>query len=373
MKTKLLNIVFLLIFGGALGAEVLMKPTSYSSELYKEKILDGNYIDAIDHPNTFLDFNYGDRVANHSQISNAILKWSKQSNKIKVIEYAKSHEGRPLYVAFISSSENLKNLDEIKNQIIKLSDPRITSNAEANSIIENIPAVAWMAYSIHGNETSGADAALGIIYHLISSTDLEITKMLEDMMIIVDPMMNPDGRDRFAKSLEQYRGTAPNYDDQSLIHTGDWPYGRTNHYYFDLNRDWFYLTQPETQGRVKLINQWRPQILVDGHEMGGQDTFMTGPPREPINKNIDYDLIKWGNVFAQDQAQAFDKKNWRFYTGEWHEDLYPGYSFYVQFRGSLGILYEQSRMAEDGVRRPEGTIQSYKESVHHQFVSTLQT
>ncbi|RCL40533.1 MAG: peptidase, partial [SAR86 cluster bacterium] len=371
MKIKLFNIIFLSIFCSSLIADTLIKPTSYSSQLYKEAILEGNYIPTIDHPNKFLDFNYGDRVANHSQISNAILQWSEQSNKIKVIEYAKSHEGRPLYVAFISSSENLNNLDEIKNQITKLSDPRITSNAEANSIIENIPAVAWMAYSIHGNETSGADAALGIIYHLISSTDLEITNMLEDMVVIIDPMMNPDGRDRFAKSLEQYRGTAPNFDDQSLIHTGDWPYGRTNHYYFDLNRDWFYLTQPETQGRVKLINQWRPQILVDGHEMGAQDTFMTGPPREPINKNIDRDLIKWGNVFAQDQAEAFDKKNWRFYTGEWHEDLYPGYSFYVQFRGSLGILYEQSRMAEDGVRRPEGTIQSYKESVHHQFVSTL--
>ena len=371
MKIKLFNIIFLSIFCSSLIADTLMKPTSYSSQLYKEAILEGNYILTIDHPNKFLDFNYGDHVANHSQISNAILRWSEQSNKIKVIEYAKSHEGRPLYVAFISSSENLNNLDEIKNQITKLSDPRITSNAEANSIIENIPAVAWMAYSIHGNETSGADAALGIIYHLISSTDLEITNMLEDMVVIIDPMMNPDGRDRFAKSLEQYRGTAPNFDDQSLIHTGDWPYGRTNHYYFDLNRDWFYLTQPETQGRVKLINQWRPQILVDGHEMGPQDTFMTGPPREPINKNIDRDLIKWGNVFAQDQAEAFDKRNWRFYTGEWHEDLYPGYSFYVQFRGSLGILYEQSRMAEDGVRRPEGTIQSYKESVHHQFVSTL--
>ena len=371
MKINLFNIIFSSIFCYSLGAESLIKPTSYSSDLYKEKILDGNYVASIDHPNAFLDFNYGDRVANHYQISNAILRWAEQSNKIKVIEYAKSHEGRPLYVAFISSSKNLNNLDQIKNHITKLSDPRVTSNAEAKSIIDNIPAVAWMAYSIHGNETSGADAALGIIYHLISSTDLEITKMLEDMVIIVDPMMNPDGRDRFTKSLEQYRGTAPNYDDQSLIHTGDWPYGRTNHYYFDLNRDWFYLTQPETQGRVKLINQWRPQILVDGHEMGAQDTFMTGPPREPINKNIDRDLIKWGNVFAQDQAEAFDKKNWRFYTGEWHEDLYPGYSFYVQFRGSLGILYEQSRMAEDGVRRPEGTIQSYKESVHHQFVSTL--
>ena len=211
-----------------------------------------------------------------------------------------------------------------------------------------------MAYSIHGNETSGADAALGIIYHLIASEDAEVVDLLENMIVIVDPMMNPDGRDRFAKSLELYRGTAPNYDDQSLLHTGDWPYSRTNHYFFDLNRDWFYLTQPETQGRVPLINKWRPQILVDGHEMGAQDTFMTGPPREPINSNIDRDLIKWGNVFAQDQAEAFDERNWRFYTGEWHEDLYPGYSFYVQFRGSLGILYEQSRMAEDGVRRPEG-------------------
>ena len=111
--------------------------------------------------------------------------------------------------------------------------------------------------------------------------------------------------------------------------------------------------------------------LVDAHEMGAQDTFMTGPAREPINKNLDYDLIKWGNVFAKDQGNEFDRRSWRFYTGEWHEDLYPGYSFYVSFRGTLGILYEQSRMAEDGVRRPEGTIQSYKESVHHQFVSTM--
>ena len=111
-----------------------------------------------------------------------------------------------------------------------------------------------MAYSIHGNETSGADAALGIIYHLIASKDKAVLEMLDEMIIIVDPLMNPDGRDRFAKSLEQYRATAPNVDDQSLLHTGDWPYGRTNHYFYDLNRDWIYLTQPETLGRVALIN-----------------------------------------------------------------------------------------------------------------------
>ena len=364
-------ILIIFIFTLNINANTLMKPTSLSKDLYKKVILDDNYIDSVDHPNEFLDFDYATRVATPEQITSALKSWANQSDRLKVIEYARSHENRPLHAVFISSPENLKNLNSIKDKISQLADARITNDRKAKTLINELPAVAWMAYSIHGNETSGADAALGVIYHLIASKDDDILELLDDMVIIVDPVMNPDGRARFAKNLEQYRGTAPNYDDQSLIHTGDWPYGRTNHYYYDLNRDWVYLTQPETQGRVALINEWKPQILVDAHEMGAQDTFMTGPAREPINKNVDYDLIKWGNVFAKDQGNEFDRRNWRFYTGEWHEDLYPGYSFYVAFRGTLGILYEQSRMAEDGVRRPEGTIQSYKESVHHQFVSTM--
>ena len=364
-------ILFIFIFTLNLNANTLMEPTSLSKDLYKEVILDDNYIDSVDHPNEFLDFDYATRVATPEQITSALMSWANQSDRLKVVEYARSHENRPLHAVFISSPKNLNNLNAIKDKVSQLADARITNDRKAKTLISELPAIAWMAYSIHGNETSGADAALGVIYHLIASEDNDILELLDDMVIIVDPVMNPDGRARFAKNLEQYRGTAPNYDDQSLIHTGDWPYGRTNHYYYDLNRDWVYLTQPETQGRVALINEWKPQILVDAHEMGAQDTFMTGPAREPINKNVDYDLIKWGNVFAKDQGNEFDRRNWRFYTGEWHEDLYPGYSFYVAFRGTLGILYEQSRMAEDGVRRPEGTIQSYKESVHHQFVSTM--
>ena len=371
MKNFIVISLFCSLYCTSLISEELMKPTSFSKDLYSVKILDGEYLPDIDEPSSFLDFNYGERVASPAQISSAIMAWSEQSNRLKVVEYAKSHEGRPLYALFISAPENINNLEVIKSNITRLSDARNINDKEAKSIIQSMPALAWMAYSIHGNETSGADAALGIVYHLIASMDSDVIEMLSEMIIVVDPMMNPDGRDRFAKSLEQYRGTSPNYDDQSLLHTGDWPYGRTNHYYFDLNRDWLYLTQPETRGRVALINEWRPQILVDGHEMGSQDTFMTGPPREPINKNIDRNLIKWGNQFAKDQANEFDIRGWRFYTGEWHEDLYPGYSFYAQFRGTLGILYEQSRMSEDGVRRPEGTIQSYKEAVHHQYISTL--
>jgi len=365
------GIILLLMFSVNISSSTLMDPTSLSKDLYEGVILEGTYSNKIDKPSVYLGFEIGERVASPYQISNAIIAWANQSDRMIVKEYARSHEDRPLYAVFISSPENLNNLDTIKENLNLLSDGINTNANKARLLIEELPAIAWMAYSIHGNETSGADAAMASIYHFIASEDKDTLEMLDNMVIIIDPMMNPDGRARFAKSLEQYRGTAPNYDDQSLLHTGDWPYGRTNHYFFDLNRDWIYVTQPETRGRVKLINEWKPQILVDAHEMGPQDTFMTGPPREPINKNIDKDLIKWGNIFAQDQGNAFDDRDWRFYTGEWHEDLYPGYSFYIQFRGTLGILYEQSRMAENGVKRPEGTIQSYKESVHHQYVSTM--
>ena len=371
MIRKLMLALATAMFAQGALAGLLMKPTADPDLVYDGQILEGNYAESISNPEVFLGFKAGQRVADPAQISAAIAAWQGQSDRLKVIEYARTHEGRPLFAVFISSPKNLARLDDIEAQITRLSDARNLDDGEANTIIESLPAVAWMAYSIHGNETSGADAALASIYHLIASTDTEVSSMLENMIVVIDPMMNPDGRARFAKSLEQYRGTAPNVDDQSLLHTGDWPFGRTNHYFFDLNRDFYLLTQPETQGRVALINTWRPQLIIDGHEMGAQSTFLMGPPRQPLNANIDKDLQKWARVFSEEQGAAFDDRSWRYFTGEWFENWYPGYSNYAEYRGSMHILYEQSRMAEDGVRRPEGTVQTYMESVHHQFVSTM--
>ena len=178
MKNFMVLSLFCSFFCAALLSEELMKPTSFSKDLYPAEILDGNYFLDIDHPSSFLDFNYGERVASPAQISSAIVAWSKQTNRLKVIEYAKSHEGRPLYALFISAPENINNLDAIKSNITKLSDARNINDKEAESIIKSIPSVAWMAYSIHGNETSGADAALGIIYHLIASKDSDVIDML---------------------------------------------------------------------------------------------------------------------------------------------------------------------------------------------------
>lgn len=352
-------------------ASLLMKPTYHPDLDYQAPLLEGNYLSKITHPDEVLGFEVGHRVASSALITDAIELWKTQTDRIKVIEYARSHEGRPLFAVFISSPENLAKLDDIEKDVTALADPRVTSDAQAKAIIERLPAIAWMAYSIHGNETSGADAALAAMYHLIASTEQANTDLLNNMVIVIDPLMNPDGRERFAKSLEQYRGSAPNVDDQSLLHRGDWPYGRTNHYYFDLNRDFFYLTQPETKGRVALINKWRPQLMIDGHEMGPQNTYLMGPPRQPLNFNIAPSLQQWALTFSKDQGAAFDQNGWTYYTGEWFENWYPGYSNYAEYRGSMHILYEQARIAEDGIKRPEGSIQTYKQGVHHQYVSTM--
>jgi len=199
MKIRNITLALLpLIYTSSIYASALSEPTSYSKNLYTENILSGTYDSNIDKPDTFLDFGYGERVASPSQITNAILSWGNQSNKLKVVEYARSHENRPLYAVYISSEENINRLDEIKKDVIKLSDAREINDSRANKLIDKLPAIAWLAYSIHGNETSGADAALGLIYHLIASTDKEVINMLSEMVVIVDPMMNPDGRDRFA-------------------------------------------------------------------------------------------------------------------------------------------------------------------------------
>jgi hypothetical protein len=172
--------------------------------------------------------------------------------------------------------------------------------------------------------------------------------------------------------IAEHRGTQANFDHRSALHTGYWPFGRGNHYLFDLNRDSILAVHPETQGRIRSIGQWNPLLLVDAHGMGSQETHLFSPPREPINPNIPQQRRKWGAVFASDQAKRFDQQGWLYYTGEWHEEWYPGYTdAWVSYRGAVGILYEQARIAEDGVRRPGGRVLTYRESVHHHVMGSL--
>lgn len=358
--------MFCLLFA-LICQDILRTETFYSVPLLPE----GPYSSDITNPEKILGFPIGERTATPEQIEQMLQIWARESDRVQRQIYAHSYEGRPLSVMIISHPDHLAKLEAYRTQVQKLQDPRNLDDREAEAVMMSLPAMAWLAYSIHGNESSGSDAAIALLYTMLASENPEITSLLQQMIIFVDPMMNPDGRARFCKDVEEGRGKSPNFDTQSFTHTGDWPSGRTNHYYFDLNRDFTLGINPETRGRVRLINQWAPQLFVDAHEMGSLDTYLFSPARQPINLHLAPFHSQWGNRFAEDQAKSFDQKGWRYYTGEWNDNWYPGYSFWCAYRGSLTILYEQARLAEDGVIRPEGTIMTYRESVHHQLTSSL--
>ncbi|MCI0531642.1 MAG: peptidase, partial [candidate division Zixibacteria bacterium] len=193
-----------------------------------------------------------------------------------------------------------------------------------------------------------------------------------EVLTIIYPMENPDGRDRYLAQMQQWNGDILNSDVQSIQHTGVWPWGRTNHYLFDLNRDWFILAHPESRSRAKTILEWNPQMVVDAHEMGPYDTYLFPPARDPINPNYHKNLLEWNERYAADQAKAFDRYGWSYYTREWLEDFYPGYgSSWGYLLGAVPILYEQASTDGSLIKRPDGTFLTFRESVHHQFTSSI--
>jgi len=326
---------------------------------------------AIPRPEEVLGFEVGRRAATAEQIVAYAEAVAATSPRVKLVEYARSYEGRPLVYLVISSPENLARSEEIKAGMATLADPRGLEAGRRAQLLESLPGVAWLAYSIHGNETSGSDASLAVIHHLAADRSEATRQLLDELVVIVDPDMNPDGRARFIKSLGEHRGAQPNVDDQSMLHTGDWPYGRGNHYFFDLNRDWLYARHPETRGRIRAISAWHPLLFVDAHEMGAQDTYLFSPPREPYNPHLPPYRDELGEQFADDQARAFDRYGYPYYSGEWNENWFPGYSdSWAALRGAHGILYEQARIAEDGVQRHSNLL-SYQQSVHHQLISSF--
>ncbi len=348
-------------------------PTELPGLAYDLEFFPGTEYDpAVPTPDQCLGFRPGDRAAFPREIERCLEAWAAASDRVLLEEYARSFEGRALYTVVLTSRENHARLDEIRAGWARVGDPRGASEPELGRLIEELPAVAWVAYSIHGDETSGSDASLTVIHHLAAGRGEAVEALLDELVVVVDPMQNPDGRQRFLQMVAEHRGAQPNVDDKSLIHNGYWPWGRTNHYGFDLNRDWVLGVNPESRGRIRAAGGWHPVLMIDAHEMGAQNTYLFSPPREPRSPFTASGALEWGPVFAREQARAFDERGWVYYTGEWNEGWYAGYTdAWGELRGVVGILYEQAGFAEDGVRRPEGTIHTYREAVHHQAVSSL--
>lgn len=352
---------------------ILSNPVLFGQQELHPFFHNGTYNETIPSPEAILGFSIGEKPVRYDETVKYLKFLAEKSPEVQIVEFGQTYEDRKLYHLIITSEENFKKLDEIKNAINQLADPRkLSSDAAAFSITEKTPAIAWMAYGIHGDELSSPDAAIQLAYQLAAGTDELIIKLKKELVILIDPMENPDGRERYLGQMQQWSGQIPNSDVQSIQHTSVWPRGRGNHYLFDMNRDWFLLVHPESRARVQTIVKWNPQLLVDAHEMGAYDTYLFSPARPPFNPNMNEFNIKWRETFAADQAKAFDKYGWSYYTREWNEEWYPGYgSGWSQYIGAVGILYEQARTDGSIVKRPDDTYLTFKESVHRQFISSM--
>ena len=323
-------------------------------------------------PASSLGFEPGERLASPAQIVTYFEALAASTPRAKLKVMGRTHEGRPLIVLTVSSEKNLARSDKVAAEFRRLSDPRqVRSNRAAANALKDLPAVAWMGYSIHGNEVSGADAAMVVAYRLAAGTDAQTQQWRDNLIVYIDPLQNPDGRQRAVGTYEQKKSAVPDLDTSSLSNAETWPSGRGNHYLFDLNRDWFTLVHPESRARVPLIADVLPQLQIDAHEMGSSSTYLFSPARAPFNPHRPAGMHRWEQRFAQDQARAFDQKGWSYFTREWNEEFFPGYgSSWSSYLGAIGILYEQARSMGITVRQPAGTLLTYPESVARQVASS---
>jgi len=295
--------------------------------------------------------------------------------RLKVVKYAETWEGRPLYVLAIGSATNIARIEEVKSGMQKLADPRRLSQNEANALINSAPSIVWLICGVHGNEISSVDAGLLTAYHLLAARNDELVETaMKNTVVLIDPMQNPDGRDRFINYFRQNVGRFPDADLQSAEHNEVWPSGRVNHYLFDMNRDWFAQTQPETRGRAKFYLEWFPQVVADLHEMGTNNTYYFAPPALPWNPNLTKTQLDWLAKFGRNNANWFDRFRFDYFTREGYDSFYPGYGEgWPLFHGSIGMTYEQASVRGLVAKREDETTMHYRDSVHHHFIASLST
>ncbi|RIJ27092.1 M14 family zinc carboxypeptidase [Henriciella mobilis] len=295
-------------------------------------------------------------------------------DRMKLNEYARTWEGRKLVYGVISSPENMARIDEIQADIKSIASGTLSAGERAD-LVARTPAVVWLSYGVHGDEISSTDAALALAYHLLAAeNDATVDRILDETIVIIDPMQNPDGRARFKASFEAARGLETSADPATAEHDQPWPGGRYNHYLFDMNRDWFAMTQPETVGRVEQMLDWYPVVVVDVHEMGGEETYFFAPSADPFNPYIRDEQRAKQTLIGKNHARWFDSRGFEYFTREVYDAFYPGYAdMWPQLGGAVAMTYEQGSARGLEYQRKDGSMLTYRDGVEHHFISTLST
>ena len=325
----------------------------------------------IPSPEAFLGYEIGENHTRHDLIIAYFEKLSTLSNRAKFDVYGTSHEGRKLIMLTISAPENLENLDMIKNQHLKFSNPN-----ENVSNYNDLPVFVQLGYGVHGNEPSSGEAAMLVAYTLVASDNNEILNYLKNSVIFIDPALNPDGRDRHTQWANQYKAKQLVSDPLDAEHNEMWPGGRTNHYWFDLNRDWLLGVHPESKAKLNWYHQWYPNVVTDFHEMGTNSTYFFEPMKpigslNPIMPKENYEDLN--NLFAKYFEEGLNAIGSFYYTKESFDGTYPGYgSSYPDLQGALAILFEQASSRGLIQDTQFGKI-TFPFTIRNQFVSSFST
>ncbi|MFQ5669202.1 MAG: M14 family zinc carboxypeptidase [Acidobacteriota bacterium] len=318
-----------------------------------------------------IGFDPGARPLRHNELLHYLRALADASPRARLEPYARSYEGRELVTLAVADPETMNRLDAFRAEHAARVDPRGRLASQDALALDGARAVAWMAYAIHGDELSSSDAAAAVAYWLVAGEDRKTRALRHDLVILIDPCENPDGRERFLAQTTSFAHRTPNPDTEDLSHTTVWPWGRGNHYLFDLNRDWFSLVMPESE-RSAVIASWNPQLMVDSHEMGPHSTYLFSPPRHPFNPLLPVSHQEWAERFAADQARALDARGYPYYTREWNEEFFPGYgSSWASYLGAIGILYEMSSTEGTLVRQRGAGVRTYAQAVEHQVASSV--
>jgi len=288
-------------------------------------------------------------------------------DRARMVEYATSWQGRPLHYVVLTAPENMARLDAIQTDMANIAAGR-PSNGDA------LP-VTWLAYTVHGNELSPTDAAIMMAYHLLAAqNDPRVDQIMRETIVVIDPVQNPDGLARFVHHFRNALGMEPATDRQAAEHDETWPSGRVNHYMFDMNRDWFALTQPETRGKIKAMLEWNPVVVADVHEMGGDETYFFAPAAEPVNPNITPAQLSLYEIIGRNNARNFDAIGEPYFTREIFDLFYPGYGdTWNTHQGAIGLTYEQGSPRGLLYERSDGTVLTYVEAVRNHFIASLST
>lgn len=325
-------------------------------------------------PESVLGYQVGEWHVRHDQLVNYMQILAQKSDRINIEVIGYSHENRPLLLLSIAAPNKLKNIDTIrKNHLARLSnkDSRQGKNQQQD---KDTPAVVWMGYSVHGNEASGSNAALLLAYYLAAAQGDKINRILNELVILLDPSLNPDGLSRFAQWVNMHKGSVANADPKNREHNENWPNGRTNHYWFDLNRDWLLLQHPESRARVDKFHQWKPNVLTDFHEMGPNNSYFFQPgitsrknPWTPVGN------VELTQKLATFHAKSFDKQGTLYFTEESFDDFYLGKgSTYPDVNGAVGILFEQAS-ARGHVQQTINGELTFVQAIKNQLSASLST